>query len=221
MGRMTLDPAPPSVVVPCTVNAAHYEKLRADTDESNGAIKVWANSELTLLSESGDLAGSVEGPDYDPFRAPVSISEIRRLLGVEAIWRKGFRRQNVVVGVVDNGVDGRTYPVRGGYSRPSAVLQYGAAPVTSHGSMCASDVLIAAPDVTLYDYPFLGIPRSGGALQIYQAILNQRQIDSTPHITTNSYGITNFPDRNSDPSHEVHDINHPLHRKIREVVHLE
>jgi subtilisin family serine protease len=84
--------------------------------------------------------------------------------------------------------------------------------------MCAADVLVAAPKAKLYDYPFLGVPRSGGALQMFQAVLNQRAIDGTPHITNNSYGFVGVPPKELFPNHEVHDPNHPLHRKIREVV---
>ena len=84
--------------------------------------------------------------------------------------------------------------------------------------MCAADILIAAPQARLYDYPFLGIPNSGGALQMFQAVLGQRRRDGTPHLTNNSYGFTGVPDPATSPNHEIHDINHPIHRKIREVV---
>jgi serine protease AprX len=115
-------------------------------------------------------------------------------------------------------VNGDTYPVIGGFSRPAAGLQPGSAPVTSHGSMCAADILIAAPAARIYDYPFLGVPNSGGALQMFQAVLNQRLIDGTPHITNNSYGFVGVPSVTAFPDHEVHNIDHPVHRKVREVV---
>jgi subtilisin family serine protease len=84
--------------------------------------------------------------------------------------------------------------------------------------MCAADVLVAAPDAVLYDYPFLGVPNSGGALAMFHAVLDQRRIDGTPHLTSNSYGFVGVPPRDTQPHHEIHDINHPLHRKIREVI---
>ena len=220
----TEDTSAETMVVPCSVRPAEYDRL-CERDE----VTVWPNSELTLFSDPHDAGGpfvdvvaaatSAGGLDCQPFRPGVPISTIRHLLGVEAIWRQGYRGQNVVVGVVDEGIDGVTYPVIGGFSRPNAARLPGAAPVTSHGSMCAADVLIAAPAVRFYDYPFLGVPRSGGALQMFQAILNQRRINGTPHLTNNSYGFVGVPDRNSNPRHEVHDVNHPLHRKIREVIH--
>ena len=219
----TSDRTASSLVVPCSVGSADYARLC-----EHEAIAVWPNSELTLLSGVEGVeasfvdvvagASSAGGVDCRPFRPSVPVSTIRHLLGVESIWRRGYRGQNVVVGVIDEGVDGTTYPVIGGFARPEAGRLPGTAPVTSHGSMCAADVLIAAPASRIYDYPFLGIPRSGGALQMYQAILNQRRIDGTPHVTSNSYGFPGVPDPRRSPKHEVHDRNHPLHRKIREVV---
>ncbi len=51
-----------------------------------------------------------------------------------------------------------------------------------------------------------------------QAILEQRRRDGTPHLATNSYGFVGVPPRESNPNHEIYDLNHPLHRKIRELI---
>jgi serine protease AprX len=194
-----------TVVVPAQVSAEALEQL-----VERGDVIVWPNSEITLFQPAV--------VDCRPFRPAATIAQIQAALGVQPLWDQGFRGEGIVVGIIDEGVDGTTYPVRGGFSRPGAGRQPGTAPVTSHGSMCAADILIAAPDATLYDYPFLGIPNSGGALQMFQAVLNQRAIDGTPHITNNSYGFVGVPDRALFPRHEVHDIQHPVHRKVREVV---
>ena len=53
---------------------------------------------------------------------------------------------------------------------------------------------------------------------MFQAVLEQRRLDGTPQLTNNSYGFVGVPDQAQVPNHEVHDINHPLHRKVREVV---
>ena len=142
---------------------------------------------------------------------------IRELLGVAALWDDGFRGEGVIVGIIDEGIDGTVYPVVGGFSRPGAQTP-GTAAITSHGSMCAADVLVGAPDAKLYDYPFLGIPNSGGALAMFQAVLDQRRVDGTPHLTSNSYGFVGVPPQDRFPTHEIWDIDHPIHRKVREVV---
>jgi serine protease AprX len=176
-------------------------------------VRVWPNSELTLI-------GQAEAPpavDCKPYEPAVPMVEIEAALGVQALWDAGHTGKGIVVGIVDEGVDGSTYPVKGGFSPPGFQAP-GEAEVISHGSMCAADVLLAAPDATLYDYPFLGPPRSGDALEMFQAVLDQRRIDGTPHLTNNSYGFTAVPARSEAPDSEIWDLNHPLHRKVREVV---
>jgi subtilisin family serine protease len=195
-----------------TVIAATVEQGRIDELRSRRDIIIWPNSDLTLLG-----AGTAH-VDCRPFRPAVDLDTIRATLGVNAAWTDGFKGGNIVVGIIDEGFNGATYPVSGGFTRPISPATPGSAQVTSHGSMCAADIKVAAPDARLYDYPFLGVPNSGGALQMFQAVLDQRLRDGTPHITNNSYGFTGVPDPATFPNHEIHDINHPVHRKVREVV---
>jgi serine protease AprX len=218
-----------TVVVPAVVDLATLQELNARDD-----MRVWPNSELTLLVDWDaalrdirdepaeavavlDAPGAPAGLDCRPFKPGVEVDVIRELLDVAAVWDDGFRGEGIVVGIIDEGIDGTTYPVIGGFSRPGAQAP-GAAQVSSHGSMCAADVLVAAPDVKLYDYPFLGIPNSGGALAMFQAVLDQRRRDGTPHVTSNSYGFVGVPSQDQFPTHEIWDLNHPLHRKVREVI---
>jgi serine protease AprX len=208
----------PDVPAPTSVVAARVDEQRlAELRERSGVI-VWANSDLTLYTSS-DVGVEVAPAAVDcrPFKAAVTIDEIRDLLDVESVWSAGSDGKDVVVGIIDEGVNGTEYPVAGGFRRPGS-LQPGDAPVTSHGSMCAADVLIGAPDARLYDYPFLGQPQSGGALAMFQAVLEQRRLDGTPHLTSNSYGFVAVPPRASAPGHEIWDLNHPVHRKVREVI---
>lgn len=206
----------------CDVDESSLEDLR-----NKPGVTVWPNSELTLYScgcccDSGsDVIDSARSwhnrIDCSPFRPAATIADIRCLLGVGSVWCHGFRGQNVGVAVIDEGVNGATYPVVGGFSRPGAQLP-GSAAITSHGSMCAADVLVAAPAAKIYDYPFLGIPNSGGAITMFNAALNERRRTGYPQITTNSYGFVWIPPKSTSPNHEIHDIDHPLHRKIREVI---
>jgi serine protease AprX len=216
------------------VVAGRVERERLEELHQRPHVVVWPNSELSLfpdwsLSDAfGDVVQAMEAAsgrggagqphvDCPPYRPAATIDEIRSLLGVERIWAQGFTGQGVTVGILDEGVDGSVYPVVDGFVR-SGAPKPGSAPVTSHGSMCAADVLIAAPDVNLYDYPFLGQPRSGGALAMFQAVLAHRALDGTPHLTSNSYGFTGVPPQRQAPRHEIWDENHPLHRKVREVI---
>jgi serine protease AprX len=205
-----------SVVISAEVSHARMAELIESPQ-----VVVWPNSPLTLFQDTefeGAFPLSGGGVDCRPFRAGVPMSEIQQRLGVDLLWSNGFRGQNIIVGIIDEGVNGGIYPVIGGHSRPQASLQPGQAAITSHGSMCAADVLLAAPAARIYDYPFLGVPNSGGALEMFQAVLLQRAIDGTPHLTNNSYGFVGVPPKTEAPNHEVHNLNHPVHRKVREVV---
>ncbi len=222
LGAFDTDETAPDMSSQTTVVACELPSDRLKELSERDDVTVWPNSEMKLIDGPGladllDLAPSDGGIDCRPFRDGVSIDVIRQLLTVDAVWRDGFRGQNVVVGIVDEGVNGENYPVIGGFSRPNA-QRPGTADITSHGSMCAADVMVAAPAAKLYDYPFLGIPNSGGALRMFQAILDQRRIDGTPQITNRSYGFIGIPNPIQFPNHEVHDLNHPVHRKVREVV---
>ncbi|MBB3603355.1 subtilisin family serine protease [Mycolicibacterium sp. BK556] len=220
----------PDMSADTVVVAAEVDAGQIDALQRRRGVTVWANSPLEFVdgcrcgtspdvdaTELFDLASSAGGVDCSPFLPAVTVEAIRTLLGVRRIWHDGFRGQNVVVGIIDEGVNGMNYPVVGGFSRPNA-LRPGTADITSHGSMCAADVLVAAPAAKLYDYPFLGIQNSGGALQMFQAALTQRHSDGTPHVLNNSWGFTAVPDQQAAPNHEIWNLDHPLHRKIREVI---
>ncbi len=88
-----------------------------DLSQQDG-VTVWPDSELTLFeradAEPMTTAMSGGGTDCRPFRPAVSMDTIRRLLGVEHVWSSGYRGQNVVVGIIDDGVNGDAYPVIGG-----------------------------------------------------------------------------------------------------------
>lgn len=192
-----------------SVVAAVIEESRLAELAARPAVRVWPNSELTLFEAAVDCR---------PFRAAASIADVQAALGVEALrLAGGGRGGGIGVGILDEGFNSGVYTLAGGFALPSA-QQPGTARITSHGSMCAADVLVAAPDADLFDYPFLDIPRSGGALRMFQALLDERRRTGRPHVATNSYGFTGVPSRSLIPSHEIWDLNHPLHRKIREVV---
>ena len=187
-------------IVPAQVEEEALGELQERPD-----VRVWPSSPVFYY-----------GVDCRPFRAAASVEDIQSKLGVDTIWESGAKGGGVVVGLLDEGIDGTQYPVVGGYARAGA-QQPGAAAIGSHGSMCAADVLVAAPEAKLLDYPFL-VRRSGGALVMLNAVLEQRRLDGTPHVISNSWGFYAVPRRESAPEHEVWDLEHPLHRKIREVV---
>ena len=229
-----------SSVVACEIDASKLEALK-----EKPKVRVWPNSTMTAFgrrsrSVSGcpdctdrnlasldesqlhpfDLASTASSRvDCRPFRQAATMAELRELLTVARIWDDGFRGQNIVVGVIDEGINS-FYPVIGGHERPGGPRP-GTADIGSHGSMCAADILVAAPFAKLLDYPFLAGPDAGDsfvALEMFNAVLDQRLIDGTPQLTNNSYGFIGLPQRTEEPNHEAFDPEHPLNRKVREVI---
>ncbi len=213
--EINLDETADSLVVSAYANDAEIERLSARKN-----VRVWENSPITLFANAP--RATLPSPTSDQrvpdcnFAEVASIKEIQALLGIDQFHARGIDGDNMVIGVLDEGVNNR-YRVSGGFAVQGA-QQPGSASIHSHGSMCAADALIAAPKAKIYDYPFLGVPNSGGALRMFQAVLSQRRQDGTPHITTNSYGYTFVPPRAASPRHEIYDLQHPLHRKVREVI---
>ena len=194
------DPPSATEVVAVQADEAALEDLR-----SRPGTRVWPNSAITFFAV-----------DCAPFRLVVDVDVVRERLGIDALWQSGHRGQGMIVGVIDDGIDGTEYPVVGGFNRAGGQAP-GAAPITSHGSMCAADVLVAAPQAKFYDYPFL-VPRSSSALAMFSSVLEQRRLDGTPHVVSNSWGFVAVPPEAQDPTNEIWDLDHPLHRKIREVI---
>jgi serine protease AprX len=210
------------------VVAAYVDGGRIGELSARPGVHVWPNSPLTLLPDWGitetDVGEALDveavaagGVDCRPFRPGVSIDDVRELLGTSEIFDRGVTGTDIKVAIIDEGVNGDTYPVVGGL-KGQVGAEPGTAPIDSHGSMCAADVLIAAPGAQIYDYPFLGPQHSGDALAMFNAVLDQRRLDGTPHLTNNSYGFVAVPDKEDAPDSEIWDLAHPLHRKVREVV---
>jgi hypothetical protein len=90
-------------------------------------------------------------------RAAVGLEVIRNS-SVLVMWQQGFRGQGVRVGILDEGIDGS---VVGGRAAPGSAVQIGGGGISSHGSMCAADVLVAAFGA-FAPLSLLGIPNSAG-----------------------------------------------------------
>jgi hypothetical protein len=89
-----------SMVVAAQVDSGRLEEIKAAP-----GIKVYPNSELNLFQSGGWV-------DVSPFpyRPAVPIGTIRALLGTGSVWRDGFYGQNIIVGIVDEGINGIIYP---------------------------------------------------------------------------------------------------------------
>ena len=55
-------------------------------------------------------------------------------------------------------------------------------------------------------------------METFKAVVHQRRASGTPHLTNNSYGFMYLPLGAEQPNHEAYDLEHPLNRKVREVI---
>ncbi len=100
------------------------------------------------------------------------VALVRQKLQVAALAAKGLEGADVAVAIMDTGINLAhvaaklgTMPrldVANSWSTPALTTPPGRHPV-DHGTMCAYDVLIAAPKAALLDYPILGSNAPGGS----------------------------------------------------------
>ena len=157
--------------------------------------------------------------------------DVENLLQLPQLQAKGMDGSNVMVAIVDSGVNlahlqskGKTPQFDGSKSwTPISGLTPGNMPV-DHGTMCAFDVCIAAPNSTLLDYALLLSQAEGGSFMdgflsdAVRAFSNLLQILSTAPepkpalVVNNSWGMFHpswdFPV--GEPGNYSDDPNHPF-----------
>ena len=161
------------------------------------AADIDGDAESEML-DTGLAKAVFADPQIAPFpvapSSPVgTIDDVADALELESLRDAGALGRGVRVAVVDSGVDGTQVNVSGGAS-----LWPGTSPGTAppgHGTMCALDVQIAAPDAQIHDYPLL---RSDGntwiallsdAIRVFAEIMTTMLRLPGPMVVTNSWGM--------------------------------
>lgn len=141
-----------------------------------------------------------------------------------------LKGNGVRVAILDTGVDG-TQPynglqinVAGGWSpRPGVIPGQG---IADHGTMVAWDVLLAAPNAIILDYPLLSAGGAGwigflsDAIKAYALLLIDRLQNAAPLISVNSWGMY---DRSTDapagsPQNYSSNPQHPFNQIVAAAV---
>jgi serine protease AprX len=188
------------------------DKIKELESQPN-VVKVWKDTKIEAFS------CPIPPCDCAPTVAKGTLADVANYLGANQIWAKGIKGNGIVVGVCDTGVDKTKIAAYIGGWSPNSSFPPGTDP-GGHGSMCATDVLGIAPDAKIYDLgvlkSFSGITGAvSDAIAGYQWAINQYQVNKTPQILTNSWGIFNPAD---DPTYANADPNHPFIRKLIEVL---
>jgi subtilisin family serine protease len=115
------------------------------------------------------------------------------------LQKAGLTGKKVRVAVVDTGIDGKVVPVAGGWG-PDKSYKPGSVSPPQHGTMCAFDVRIAAPDAEILDYALLQSSKEGwngflsDALSAFADLIDLLQKKPGPLVVNNSWGMFNRAD---------------------------
>jgi len=100
-------------------------------------------------------------------------ADVRRKLSLAALAARGLNGTNIAVAIMDTGINLQylstktsatpLFDAAASWTPNGSTTAPGTHPV-AHGTMCAFDVLLAAPRATLLDFPILGTPVPGGAM---------------------------------------------------------
>jgi len=223
-------------VSPRSVNrfgaASYVVRGWVDSDDLPAAMQhaKTADGKPRLFSDP-DIAGFATCGG-DP---PVGSSlDIKRLLGVGRLQQLGMDGSGVALAIVDTGVNlpylrGRgltpNLDVHASWSSPISQLTPGAAPV-AHGTMCAYDAMLTAPNALLFDHAVLAGAAPGGSimsgtlsnavasysklLQLMGSSAEERNFHSL--VVSNSWGMFDeawdFPP--GSPGRYADNLNHPF-----------
>lgn len=217
-GRLTLDPRFAAVPI-----GEALQGTAAVSPQTSDAFAVRATIEAKSpedIPDTLDGARIFADPVIEPFQycaagAQGITGNVRTKLDVPGLQAKQLDGTNVAIAIVDTGVNlaflkkalGATpkFDAGNSWTPPGATSTPGNFPV-DHGTMCAFDALIAAPQATLLDYPVLAAKAPGGnitgrtisvALQAYAHLLAGYAVAHAPGgvhkysglVVSNSWGI--------------------------------
>lgn len=157
-------------------------------------------------------------------------ADVRRLSGSGTLAQLGAFGQRVAVAIVDTGINlrhlqnlGLSPTLDSQHSWSPVPTQAGAHPL-GHGTMCAYDVLLLAPNAVLLDFAVLRSTRRGGsvmdgllsdAIQAYGILLNQALLPAAERpyqslVVSNSWGVFH-PSWDFPPGNVMRYIDNPQH----------
>lgn len=127
--------------------------LRAEFDDEEAIERLRQDRREEVVGVYADPTVSTFARPYCGSAPVGKDKDVARKLGAAALQRAGLTGRGVRVAVMDTGIDGRRIPVDGGWSPVPGYVPGSTPP--DHGTMCAYDVRIAAPESRILDYALL------------------------------------------------------------------
>ncbi len=200
----------PSFVVRGEMDDAHLSATRD--------IEVYADPAIHPMITCGDTP------------AIGAAATVRKRLGIAAMQKRGLTGKGIALAIMDTGINLAALKARRlspsldrklTYSPPGSKPTPGRYPV-NHGTMCAFDALITAPDATLLDFPILNPATDdtglagflSDATAAYSVLLTALRkggaLHGKPLVVSNSWGIYSAKD-DFPKGHPGRYIDNPKH----------
>lgn len=165
-----------------------------------------------------------------------NVASVQQNLKVASLAARGLTGANVAIAIMDTGINRQHLRQRLGFvplldaanswQPPGSTIPAGASPI-DHGTMCAFDALIVAPQATLLDFPILAARAPGGsltgstlsvAIKAYAQIIASWRVafgagglnQYNALVINNSWGIFH-PSWDFPPNHPGRYIDNPTH----------
>lgn len=243
VAEVDLEYAPVPIGRVATTHGFLIEELAYDALESEYyAVRAFVDEKaLPALERTVGPSRVFVDPDIEALPAcagdgPVGgVQDVQTNLGVSTLRRHGLTGSRTAIAVVDNGINVDHLWRQGlrprldntvAWQRPVGITpQPGRHPV-HHGTMCAYDAVMIAPDATLLDYPILDptpVSPSGmggalsNALMAYSHLLSWWAVEFGPTrkeydalVVTNSWGVYH-PSWDFEQGHPGRYIDNPAH----------
>jgi subtilisin family serine protease len=197
--------------------------VRTEFDDQEAVERLRAERPAEVVGVYADPTIEI-CPPYCGDAAVGDAAAVTRALGVPRLRSAGLTGRGVRLAVVDTGVDRRVVPVAGGWS-PDGRYVPGSAR-GGHGTMCAWDARLAAPDARILDYALL---RSSGdtwtaflsdAIAACASLMELLAADPAPLVVNNSWGLFDRSEDEPIGSPENYSANpeHPFNQIVGSLV---
>lgn len=197
------------------VDVENEEAFQRSIRSSKKVVQAFSDLELEMDSTPGTYCS--------PAPAVGDWKTVAEKLGVRDLDATG---KNIRVAIVDSGIASDDHiKVTGGWSPPGVDGNPGEWP-RNHGTMCAFDVLIAAPDAKILDYALLASPEPihamllSDAIRCYRSLITLLRSEPGPLVVNNSWGVYNLAGDYpiNHPGNYSANINHPFNEEVLKLI---
>ena len=197
---------------------------RVDVENEEAFQRSMRSNKVVGYFSDLELEEDAVGEDYcSPAPAAGDWETVAKKLGVSSLGSTG---KNVRVAVVDGGIAADDHiKVAGGWTPRGSTGKPGNWP-RGHGTMCAFNVLIAAPDAKILDCALLQSPEptvkmlTSDAISCYTNLMRLLKSEPGPLVVNNSWGIydlsIDYPV--GDPHNYSANIEHPFNQAVLSLI---